>query len=42
MCEDGRMRADNRIGEEEYLVRFFGQEYLDYRTRTAVWIPFIR
>ncbi|OBT93833.1 hypothetical protein VE01_08484 [Pseudogymnoascus verrucosus] len=29
-------------GEEEYLVRFFGQEYLDYRTRTAVWIPFIR
>ncbi|KAL5351300.1 farnesyl cysteine-carboxyl methyltransferase [Pseudogymnoascus australis] len=29
-------------GEEEYLVRFFGQEYHDYRASTRVGIPFIR
>ncbi|OBT68164.1 hypothetical protein VE03_02327 [Pseudogymnoascus sp. 23342-1-I1] len=29
-------------GEEAYLVRFFGQEYHDYRARTRVGIPFIR
>ncbi|KFX87364.1 hypothetical protein O988_09424 [Pseudogymnoascus sp. VKM F-3808] len=29
-------------GEEEYLVRFFGREYIDYRARTGVWIPFIQ
>ncbi|KAF3906259.1 hypothetical protein ABW20_dc0102515 [Dactylellina cionopaga] len=27
--------------EEQYLVRFFGQRYIDYRRRTRVWIPFI-
>ncbi|KAK6341296.1 hypothetical protein TWF696_008375 [Orbilia brochopaga] len=27
--------------EEEYLVRFFGKRYIDYRARTRVWIPFI-
>lgn len=36
------MNTDGVIGEEAYLVRFFGQEYLDYRARTGVWIPFIR
>ncbi|KAF3938331.1 hypothetical protein ABW19_dt0209724 [Dactylella cylindrospora] len=28
--------------EEEYLVRFFGQRYVDYRNTTRTWIPFIR
>lgn len=28
--------------EEEFLVRFFGQDYRDYRAKTSVWIPFIR
>ncbi|EWC47065.1 hypothetical protein DRE_03827 [Drechslerella stenobrocha 248] len=28
--------------EEEYLVRFFGKRYIDYRSRTKVWIPFIQ
>ncbi|KAK6543803.1 hypothetical protein TWF694_000534 [Orbilia ellipsospora] len=28
-------------GEEEYLIRFFGKKYVDYRARTRVWIPFI-
>ncbi|KAF3913664.1 hypothetical protein ABW21_db0208938 [Orbilia brochopaga] len=27
--------------EEEYLIRFFGKRYIDYRSRTRVWIPFI-
>ncbi|KAK6358302.1 hypothetical protein TWF730_007649 [Orbilia blumenaviensis] len=32
-----------RIGyEERYLIRFFGQRYVDYRDRTWVWIPFIK
>ncbi|KAH7348629.1 farnesyl cysteine-carboxyl methyltransferase [Rhexocercosporidium sp. MPI-PUGE-AT-0058] len=29
-------------GEEELLVRFFGDEYRDYRKRTRVGIPFIK
>ncbi len=29
-------------GEEELLVKFFGEEYVDYRRRTWVGIPFIR
>lgn len=29
------------IGEEDLLVKFFGKEYLDYRRRTWVGIPFI-
>lgn len=28
-------------GEEELLVRFFGDEYVQYRKRTRVGIPFI-
>lgn len=28
--------------EEELLVRFFGDEYLEYRQKTNVWIPFIK
>lgn len=27
--------------EEQFLVKFFGQEYVEYRNRTAVLIPFI-
>lgn len=30
------------IGEEELLVAFFGDEYVQYRRRTGVWIPFIK
>ena len=37
-----KLCANAVTGEEEYLIRFFGQEYLDYRARTSVWIPFIR
>lgn len=33
--------ADRGLGEEELLVRFFGKEYVDYRRRTWVGIPFI-
>jgi len=29
-------------GEEELLVAFFGDEYVQYRKRTGVWIPFIK
>jgi len=29
-------------GEEEFLVAFFGEDYIQYRKRTGVWIPFIR
>jgi protein-S-isoprenylcysteine O-methyltransferase len=29
-------------GEEEYLVGFFGEDYVKYRERTRAWIPFIR
>jgi protein-S-isoprenylcysteine O-methyltransferase len=29
-------------GEEELLIRFFGKEYVDYRARTLVGIPFIQ
>jgi protein-S-isoprenylcysteine O-methyltransferase Ste14 len=32
----------NSRGEEVYLVRFFGDEYKDYRKRVGVWIPFIQ
>jgi len=28
--------------EERHLVSFFGQAYIDYRSRTPVRIPFIR
>lgn len=31
----------NRI-EEQYLVEFFGDEYVDYRKRVGTWIPFIQ
>jgi protein-S-isoprenylcysteine O-methyltransferase len=34
-----RARID---GEEEYLVGFFGEDYVRFRERTGVWIPFIR
>ncbi|KAI9791107.1 MAG: hypothetical protein M1816_004338 [Peltula sp. TS41687] len=34
--------SDRIKKEEEFLVRFFGQEYLDYRRRTGVGIPFIK
>lgn len=30
------------IGEEESLVKFFGNEYVEYKKRTVVGIPFIR
>jgi protein-S-isoprenylcysteine O-methyltransferase len=30
------------VGEEEYLVGFFGEDYVRFRQRTHVWIPFIR
>lgn len=29
------------IGEEEYLVAFFGEDYVQYRKKTWVGIPFI-
>ena len=29
------------IGEEDLLIEFFGNEYLQYRARTYVGIPFI-
>ena len=29
-------------GEEEYLVGFFGEDYVRFRERTKAWIPFIR
>jgi len=33
---------EKRIGgEEELLVRFFGDEYVQYRKRTMIGIPFI-
>ena len=32
--------VDDRI-EEELLVQFFGEEYIDYRRRVGTWIPFI-
>lgn len=28
--------------EEELLVKFFGEEYSNYKDRTSVWIPFIK
>ena len=27
--------------EEQLLIRFFGNAYVDYRRKTFVWIPFI-
>lgn len=36
------MCADAGIGEEKYLVGFFGQEYVEYRASTGIWIPFIQ
>lgn len=30
------------VGEEEFLVGFFGDDYVQFRKRTRVWIPFIR
>lgn len=27
--------------EEQYLISFFGKDYIDYRARTRVGIPFI-
>ncbi|EMD40781.1 hypothetical protein CERSUDRAFT_111364 [Gelatoporia subvermispora B] len=29
-------------GEESSLVRFFGNDYVEYRKRVGIWIPFIR
>ncbi|GAB7339954.1 hypothetical protein MBLNU457_6471t1 [Dothideomycetes sp. NU457] len=34
--------SDRIRGEEEHLVQFFGEEYVDFRKRTGVGIPFIR
>jgi protein-S-isoprenylcysteine O-methyltransferase len=28
--------------EEKLLVKFFGEEYLDYQKRVGTWIPFIQ
>ena len=28
-------------GEEALLIEFFGDEYVDYRKKVGVWIPFI-
>lgn len=28
--------------EEEFLIKFFGQEYIDYKSKTKTWIPFIK
>ena len=28
--------------EEDLLVDFFGEEYVDYRKKVGVWIPFIQ
>ena len=34
---------DDRIKiEEELLIEFFGQEYIDYRNRVPILIPFIK
>ncbi len=30
------------VGEEEFLVAFFGDDYIKYRQKTGVWIPFIQ
>ena len=30
------------LGEEELLIKFFGESYVAYRERTKVGIPFIR
>lgn len=37
-----RVIADALLGEEAFLVRFFGDEYVQYRKTTPVGIPFIR
>lgn len=29
------------LEEEELLVEFFEEDYVEYRKRTGVWIPFI-
>ena len=34
--------ADSGVGEEELLINFFGGDYVRYRARTRVGIPFIR
>jgi len=34
--------SDRIRGEEEHLVQFFGEQYLEFRKRTGVGIPFIR
>jgi protein-S-isoprenylcysteine O-methyltransferase len=28
--------------EENLLVNFFGEDYVDYRKKVGVWIPFIQ
>jgi protein-S-isoprenylcysteine O-methyltransferase len=33
--------AEFGVDEEKHLVEFFGDEYVAYRARTSVWIPFI-
>jgi len=33
--------ADCIRQEEVLLIKFFGDEYVDYRKKVGVWIPFI-
>ncbi len=33
--------TDVRVGEERFLIAFFGDEYISYKSRTIVGIPFI-
>ena len=33
--------ADGIRTEEVLLIKFFGDEYVDYRKKVGVWIPFI-
>ena len=33
--------ADMKAAEERALVRFFGQDYENYRRRVRTWIPFV-
>jgi protein-S-isoprenylcysteine O-methyltransferase len=37
----GSTLADVSRTEEVLLIKFFGDEYVDYRKKVGVWIPFI-
>jgi protein-S-isoprenylcysteine O-methyltransferase len=39
--EDGHLLTSNFLAEEKALIRFFGDEYVQYRARTWTWIPFV-